>query len=625
MCGITGYYCPETVSSSSILPKMMAVIKHRGPDGEGTWIDEEENIAMGHLRLSIIDLEGGKQPFISPDQNYIITFNGEIYNYIELRQLLIHKGYGFKTHSDTEVLLKMYIEFGAEMLNMLNGMFAFSIYNKKDKTLFLARDHFGIKPLYYYKVNNFFAFASEIKSLLQHPKVKIEKNEAKIQEYLVLQMIIGKETLYDKIFKLEPATYLIVKDGIIVKEEQYWDLDYTVDYEKTEDQFSKELLLLIQSSVSMQLRSDVPVGSYLSGGLDSSIVSKLASSNYPNKINTFTGGFKLSEAYNETHYARIVAEKIKSIHHEVFPTAQDFIDNIESLIYQIDEPLAGPGLFPQYMVSKLAAKHVKVVLGGHGGDELFGGYARYGVAYLEECIKGSIFDTQNDDSHIVTLNSIIENLPSLKQYVPLIKSQFSSGLFDPMDQRYFRLISRSHNLSEIYKKDYLKSIEINNVFEHFSSVFNKPKTSSYFNKMTYYDTKTLLPALLHIEDRVSMAVSIESRVPLLDRRIAELAASIPPVMKFTKGKLKYMLLKSVGAVLPKQIVERKDKMGFPTPLNEWMKGPLKEYMMDTLLSNQSKQRGMYRIDQIEKQLKLNNKFSRDIWGVLNLELWQRNL
>tara|TARA_B100001029_G_scaffold178455_1_gene185263 strand:+ start:311 stop:2128 length:1818 start_codon:yes stop_codon:yes gene_type:complete len=601
---------------------MMNKLVHRGPDEDGFFVSEEDNIAFGHKRLSIIDIDGGKQPFISNDGNFIITYNGEIYNYIELRKLLLAKGYAFRTYSDTEVLLNMFIEFGFEMLNMLNGIFAFAIYNKISKKLFLGRDQFGVKPLYFFNEKNFFAFASEIKGLLAHPRVKFLINQDKLREYVVLQIPMGRDTFYNSISKLEPGHYMTVEMGKITSEKKYWDLDYNIDETKSEEEFSKELFLLLQNSTMLQVRSDVPIGSYLSGGIDSSIVSILTSNNYPDKIKTFSGGYKVSSDYDETNFANIVAKKIKSNHYEIFPTHQDFIDNFEKLVYHMDEPSGGPGIFSQYMVSKLASQHVKVVLGGHGGDELFGGYARYSIAYLEESIKGAILEN-NKQKYVVTLDSIIENLPSLKQYLPLIKRQFSNGLFDPMNKRYFNLINRSFHLRNLYTEEFVSSIQMDKIFSEFQNIFDKPNTSSLFNKMTYFDIKTLLPALLHIEDRVSMAVSIESRVPLLDTRIAELGASIPPIMKFSGGKLKYILIKSTQDILPKKIIDRKDKMGFPTPINDWMKGPLRDYVMDIFLSNKSRQRGIYKVENIEKQLNSEGKFTRDLWGLLNIELWHQ--
>ncbi|HNO26172.1 MAG TPA: asparagine synthase C-terminal domain-containing protein, partial [Leptospiraceae bacterium] len=254
---------------------------------------------------------------------------------------------------------------------------------------------------------------------------------------------------------------------------------------------------------------------------------------------------------------------------------------------------------------------------------IFGGYARYAVAYLEQCLKGAILETQEEENHVVTLNSILPNMPMLKQYLPMIRSQFNSGLFDPMDKRYFQLVNRSHQLREILSPALLGRISAEPVFEKFSSVFNHPGTKSYFNKMTYYDLKTLLPALLHVEDRMSMAVSIESRVPLLDKRIVEMAGKIPPTMKFAGGKTKQMLLHSVRNILPKEIIQRKDKMGFPTPLNEWLAGPLKEYALDTLTGKTARERGLWNTIKIEENIRKSERFSRDLWGALNMEVWFR--
>lgn len=621
MCGIVGFQGIANDSRLPIIKNMMKVIAHRGPDANGTEIID--NVTFGHQRLSIIDIEHGKQPMQSEDGRYTLILNGEIYNYLELRQQLIFKGYRFKTFSDTEVLLNLYIEYKSDVVNYLNGMFAFSVYDKLEKTLFLARDHFGIKPLYYSEGNGHFVFGSEIKALLQHPEVEARPDQDSLYEYLTFQMVLKKHTLFNKIHKLEPATYILVKDSKIIEKKNYWNLSYEVDHDKTAEQFNDELLLLLENSMSIQVRSDVPVGAYLSGGLDSSTVAVLASKSYPGEMKTFTGGFKDSKLYDESNYARIVSDYISSDHHEIFPDSKSFQDTFEKLVYHMDEPSAGPGIFPQYMVSKLASEHVKVVLGGQGGDEIFGGYARYAVAYLEQCIKGAIFETQEEGQHVVTLNSIIPNLSMLKQYVPLIKAQFSNGLFDSMDKRYYQMIDRSPSLSKLYQSDFLNQRKEDQIFDKFSQVFNKIDSPSYFNKMTNYDMKTLLPALLHVEDRVSMAVSLESRVPLLDKRIAELSAKMPPKMKFAGGKTKYMLHKTVKNVLPKQVIERKDKMGFPVPLNEWMAGPLKEYVLDIFSSQKAKERGLYKVDALTDHIHNAGKFNRDLWGALNLELWHQ--
>lgn len=619
MCGIVGFYTQSEINTSGTIESMMKSIQHRGPDGYGTYFDNK--LTLGHRRLSIIDIENGAQPMKSSNENLVIVFNGEIYNYLELRQQLIAKGCAFNTFSDTEVLLNMYQEFGEDCLNYLNGMFAFVIYDKAEDILFVARDHFGIKPFYYFLDDEKFVFASEIKALLEYPGIDAIADEFSLNEYVTFQMTLKKHTMFKDIHKLPPASFMVLRNGKIESKGEYWNFDFRIDDSKSEEEYQRELLVLLENSLSIQIRSDVPVGAYLSGGLDSSIVATLASKSYISNIHTFTGGFHLSADYDETKYARCVSDHIHSIHHEIFPEHTDFLKVFEKLVYHMDEPGGGPGLFPQFMVSKMASEHVKVVLGGQGGDEVFGGYARYAVAYLEQCLKGAIFETQEEGNHLVTLHSIINNLPILKKYVPMMRSQFSEGLFDTMESRYFRLINRSLRLHEIYSQEFLNSHSQEVLFDKYLQVFNNPDTKSYFNKMTHYDLKTLLPTLLQIEDRVSMAVSLESRVPLLDKRIVELAAKMPPSFKFAGGKTKYMLLQSVRNILPAQVVNRKDKMGFPTPLNEWIAGPLKEYALDILLSQKARNRGFSDPSKVENALHKNNKFNRDMWGLLNLEVW----
>ncbi len=620
MCGIVGFYSSRN-DKESIIYEQLKTLYHRGPDDQRIYLDK--NIAFGHTRLAIIDINHAQQPMKSFDDRYILIFNGEIYNYLELRQHLVSKGMKFKTHSDTEVLLNMYILYGKDCVSKLNGMFAFAIYDKQKDSIFLARDHFGIKPLYYTYKNNDFIFASEIKAILKYPEIKVEVDMKSMNEYLTFQVMLKKHTLFKNIHTLEPATYMIIEKGKVKEKNKYWEFDYEIDDNKTEEQYSSELLHLLENSLNIQTRSDVPVGAYLSGGIDSSLVSTLASKNYFGSFQTFSGGFKDSKDFDETEYAKIVHKSIDSIHHEIFPTSKDFLENFEDIIYHMDYPEAGPGVFSQYMVSKLASEHVKVVLGGQGGDEIFGGYTRYAIAYLEQALKGAIFETSEEGKHLVTLQSIIPNMSQLKNYVPLLKEQFKDGLFDPMDERYYRMMNRSHNLDKIYNKEFLKTFENEQLLDKFKQVFNHPNTKSYFNKMTHFDLKTLLPALLHVEDRMSMAVSIESRVPILDYRIIELASKMPPSMKFSGGKTKAMLIKSVKNILPKEIINRKDKMGFPTPINNWLAGDLKEYALDILTSQKARQRNYLDTEAIEKQINKSGKFSRDLWGALNLEMWHR--
>ena len=623
MCGICGIVGAQSAQTEilSVVQNMMEKLAHRGPDDEG--LEATENFVFGHRRLSIIDLEHGSQPMTSPDGNLVLVYNGEIYNYIELRQELTRKGVRFRTFSDTEVILHLYQTYGFKCLQKLNGMFAFAIYDKSKQTFFAARDPFGIKPFYYARLpGEEFIFASEIKALFCHEKIRPRLNPEALNEYLTFQFCLGEKTLFKDIYKLEPGHYLIKnRHDEKPKVEKYWDLSYEIDTHHTKEYFIDKLQLLLQDSIRWQLRSDVPIGGYLSGGLDSSTIVTLASLQYENGFKCFTGKFNDGPSYDESDYARIVAADSQCEYHEIIPTPDDFINNIQRLIYYMDEPAAGPGIFPQYLVSKLAKEHVTVVLGGQGGDEIFGGYARYLVAYLEQCLKGGIFETQEEGKFVVTLESIIPNLPLLKQYVPLLKSFWKEELFAPMDVRYFRLIDRSQDLKYILHPDIWYEYNQQNVFESFQKVFNDPQTRSYLNKMTHFDQKTLLPALLQVEDRVSMAVSLESRVPLLDIRIAQLVASMPPTIKFEGGQTKYILKKAVEELVPKTILDRKDKMGFPVPLMEWFNDPIKDFVMDILFSAKTKERGFFNTGGLKYLLNNQTQFGRQLWGALCLELW----
>lgn len=625
MCGICGVVGSSLLppANQSIVRKMMDTLQHRGPDSQG--FVSGEHFIFGHKRLAIIDLEYGIQPMQSDDQRVTLIYNGEIYNYLELRQSLIRQGVRFKTFSDTEVLLRLYETKGPDCVKQLNGMFAFAIFDSRNNIFFAARDHFGIKPFYYSILQNGdLVFASEIKALLQHPAIEAELDRQALHQYVTFQFCLNSNTLFKNVNKLEPAHCLLwTLDKNAPALTQYWNLDYQVDIYHTEEYFLDNLLLTLENSIQIQLRSDVPVGAYLSGGLDSSSVTSLAASKYGNRFRCFTGKFAEGPEYDESHYARSVAETKECEYYEVIPSAQDFIDLISKLIYHMDEPAAGPGLFPQYVVSRLAKEHVTVVLGGQGGDEFFGGYARYLMAYLEQCLKGAIFETQEEGRYIVTLESIIPNLPLIQQYVPMLKMFWREGLFEPMDQRYFRLIDRSHDLKRVLCPEMWSEAEYNSVFEQFREIFNTPPIGSYINKMLSFDQRTLLPALLQVEDRMSMAVSLESRVPLLDFRIAELLARMPPAFKFKGGQTKYALRQIMRSFLPATVLERKDKMGFPVPLKEWWDGPLKEFVRDILLGKTCSERGIFQRRGLEAVLKKEGRYGRQIWGALCLELWHR--
>lgn len=625
MCGICGIYHLDLSRDvlESEIKSMAHTMKHRGPDDEGVFLDG--NLGLGHQRLSIIDLtSAAKQPMRSEDGRYWIVYNGEVYNYLELRQQLIGRGHQFQSHSDTEVVLHLFEEEGPDCVHKLNGMFAFAIWDKKDKTLFAARDRFGIKPFYFVYSGKTFLFASEIKSLLAAEVLEPALDHDGLADYLTFQFCLGEKTLFKNVRKLLPGHTLLLRPNGSLTLKKYWELDFNIDTDHTDEYFEQSLLRYLEDSIRIQLRADVPLGAHLSGGLDSSTVTCLASSLLDNPMHTFSGGFVDGPEYDETEYARIVAEAVNSIHHEVFPTADDFVNIMPHLIYHLDEPTAGPGLFPSYFVSKMASQNVKVVLGGQGGDEIFGGYTRYLIAYLEECIKGGIEGTQEEKKYVVDFYSILPNLTELDGYQPLLRYFFQEGLFESSDRRYFRLIDRSNGLRDLVSTGLFEGENGYQPFDAFIDIFNDGECHSLINKMTRFDLKTLLPALLHVEDRMSMAVSIESRVPLLDYRIAELVASMPPMIKYRGGRSKHIFRQVVQHLVPEGIFNRKDKMGFPVPLSEWYRqGPVREFVRDTLLGNQAKTRGFIKSEDVEKRLDQERTYGRGIWGLLSLELWMQ--
>lgn len=621
MCGFTGIINRDrALIHAEVLDEMAATIKHRGPDDYGTFI--HENVGLAFQRLSIIDLDSGHQPMTR--DGVTVVFNGEIYNYIELRDGLKKRGHKFRTTSDTEVLLAMYTEYGRGMLEQLNGMFAFLLFDEKEHKLFGARDHFGIKPLYYYVNSRLLLFASEIKALLAHPEVVAEVNQEGVQDYLTFQFTMGGHTLFRDIYKVLPGSWFEVDlVNNTMRQQSYWEPDFTVDRYHTEAYFTDTLRDLLEDTIQKQLRSDVPVGTYLSGGMDSSLVTVLSSRYAHYQIQSFTGGFKEGNAFDETGYAREAAGFSGANLLAVYPVEDDFIENLPRLIYHMDEPGAGPGLFPQYMVSKKASEHVKVMLGGQGGDEIFGGYARYVVAYLEQAIKGAIFESNEEGEHIVSLNSILPNLPYIRKYIPMMKDFWRRGAFEEMDKRYFHLLDRSGAHGQIFDRGYLEQFDKRNVYRRFQRIFNHSDTLSYYNKMTHFDMFGSLPALLQVEDRVSMAVSIESRVPLLDRRIVDLVSRMPAVMKFKGAEMKYLLKKAIRDVMPPVIMDRKDKMGFPVPLQMWMKGRTGDFIREILLSQRTRDRGIFDTDSLKNLIDSERPFGRGIWGAISLELWYR--
>ena len=367
----------------------------------------------------------------------------------------------------------------------------------------------------------------------------------------------------------------------------------------------------------------MPLGAHLSGGTDSSVVVGLARQLLPEgqPLHTFTGAFEDGPAFDERRYSRLVAERHGAIAHEIVMGPGDFADAIERVIWHMDEPAAGPGVFPQFMVSRLASEHVKVVLGGQGGDELFIGYARYLVAYLEECLKGAIEDTAARPGYVATLASIVPNLPSLQNYIPMLRGFWQRGAFGEPARRYFALMDRFGGAAPLLEPGL--AIDGEATFDEFRGVFDVHGAASMINRILYFDVKTHLQSLLHVEDRTSMAWGLESRVPLLDHRLVELMASVTPRLKFQDGRLKHMFLQAIDGLLPAEIRDRRDKMGFPVPLPAWARGPLRDFLHDVLGSRRARERGVFRTDAMLDSMANEGAFGRTTWGALCLELWFR--
>lgn len=620
MCSIAGMINIKSEKISGIENKLNVMNDlqgHRGPDGRGIWAHDNGFVGLAHTRLAIIDTtDNGHQPMRDDNGNWI-CFNGEIYNYIELKEEI---GGKYNTSSDTEVILKAYQKWGTDCVNHFLGMFSFAIWDEKKHTLFCARDAFGIKPFYYYFDGNIFYFSSEIKALLPFLP-SIETDLDAFNDYLVFQFCMDGKTLFKGVKELMPAhSVCISEDNVDIN--RYWQVYYNPDMDHTEKYFSEKLEEYFYDSIKYHIRSDVPVGGYVSGGVDSSITASMASDMLNGNFEGFTGKFDIGDEYDESKYAQIVANKKGFILHQVNITAQDFIDNIEKVIYHLDVPIAGPGSFSQYMVSQLASKHRKVVLGGQGGDEIFGGYTRYLVAYFEQCIKGAIDGTMDSGKFVVTYQSIIPNLVSLKNYKPMIKQFWSDGLFEPSHTRYYKLINRAPQMEDCIYRENMSSYNPYSSYERLFVADNVDK-KSYLDRMTHFDLKTLLPALLQVEDRMSMAHGIESRVPFLDKKLVEFVATMPANVKIKDGNLKYILREGMKKYVPEEIMNRKDKMGFPTPFTKWAKNETKDFIFDILSTQKAYGRELINNRKVVEKIDSESSFSRNLWGFFCLELWQR--
>lgn len=617
MCGITGRinFNKTDIILHSELKAMSDSIQHRGPDDEGFYINE--NIGLGFRRLSIIDLSTGHQPLTNEDESIWIIFNGEIYNFLELRNSLIKQGHIFKTKTDTETIIHLYEQYGSDCLQYLRGMFAFAIWDNNKQELFCARDRFGIKPFYYYTDNKKFVFGSEIKAIVKSSNIDKTLSLDAIDSYFAFGYISGDLSIYKQVKKLQPAHYLQVSLNRTpkIKITRYWDIHFEPDYSKTESQWKAELEECFSETVKMHMISDVPLGAFLSGGIDSSSVVAMMAKNSTQAIKTFSIGFNEQE-YNELTYAREIAAKYGCDHHELIVEPES-ISLLPKLISSFDEPFADSSAIPTYYVSKLARESVKVVLSGDGGDELFAGYSIYkglnkihsypfnfNSSVLSNLIWGTIHKiTPQHFKYEQTLYFLSKKKEYLSAYISIWKKHERMKLF-----RNTEIIDRASS-SESYKEHLLKL----------------GANLDYITNMQNLDMKTyMVDDILTKVDRTSMINSIEARVPILDHKFAELSFKIPWNLKLKEGDQKYIFKQAMTPNLTPNILNHR-KQGFGIPLKYWFKDDLKQYTKDTLLSANPQISNFLDKKYIQKILLKNHSNNRDfsskIWTMIVFEEW----
>jgi asparagine synthase (glutamine-hydrolysing) len=623
MCGICGklYYDPVAQVSPDLLQRMMDVISHRGPDGQGKYLSGP--VGLGHRRLAIIDLHTGAQPMTNEDGTVWIVFNGEIYNFPELRRELLAKGHIFSSTTDTEVIIHLYEEYGVDCLSRLRGMFAFALWDKKDRALFLARDRVGIKPLYYADTGAALLFASEIKSLLVDPDCRREVDPQMVDRFLTFLYPAGRETLFKGILKLDPGHYLLVKNGSVTCR-KYWDLHFKRNESLTDfNDAADELHELVSKTVKEHMISDVPVGILLSGGVDSTAILSCAVQETQKKIKTFTVGFEGEDFADERPFARLAAERFGTDHHEITLLPEQFSSFLPSYVWHMEEPVCEAPAIALYYVSKLARQHVKVLLSGEGGDEAFGGYSNYRNLLLLEKVKSLAGPLKGALAHCINGASRINGFGRIRKYSDLIRP-------DLADYYYSRTASPfsyfNRHRSSLYTENLLAATSTERSTEVIRELFQNVVGRPLLDQMLYVDTKTWLPDDLLIKaDKITMANSLELRVPLLDHVVLEFAAGLPPEYKVRGLSTKRIFKRAFARVIPKPILKRK-KTGFPVPLQKWLQHDLRDYAHDILLSTRASDRGYFRKTEMEKLLKEGSGEAaptKEIFSLLTLELWHR--
>lgn len=621
MCGITGFIdkeISERASCEALLDSMCRVIAYRGPDEQGMAV--EGRAALGMRRLSIIDLKGGQQPIYNTDGSKLIVFNGEIYNYRELRLDLESRGYKFKTNSDTETIIHAYDAFGTDCVKRLRGMFAFAIWDKKEESLFIARDRVGKKPLFYSltPAGNF-VFGSELKTLLTHGEISREIDYAALDSYLTFGYVPEEFCIFKEARKLAPGHFLLFKNGR-VETVKYWDFDYSgAANVRSEEEWAETLREKVREAVRVRLISEVPLGAFLSGGVDSSSIVGLMSQILDKPVKTFSIGFN-EDSFNELKYARIAAKHFNTEHHE-FTLTPDFVEVVDDLVWHFDEPFSDSSALPTYMVSKMARDYVTVVLSGDGGDELFAGYTRYVVdrerSGLEKLPAGF-------------RRGVLEPLSHALPHGARGKNFLYNASLDQTD-RYIDSVSQFNRQRRnyLYSGDFLG--KLNGSLGRGEALFQKLAGSvtagEQIDRLLYLDSKTYLPGdILTKVDRMSMAASLEARVPLLDHELIEFVAGIPAGLKLKGLETKYIFKKAMENIVPREILYR-EKQGFGVPIGEWINAQLKERIYSDLTDRKTVERGYFDLKYIDTLLDEHRRGRRDhshaVWVLWMLELWHR--
>lgn len=623
MCGIAGIAChdPAAKLDPACIEQMCAVMEHRGPDDAGTFI--EPGIALGHRRLSIIDLQGGAQPMANEDGLIQIVFNGEIYNFKQLRAELETAGHVFRTCSDTETIVHLYEEHGDDCVNHLRGMFAFALWDRPRRRLLLARDRLGQKPLYYCDDGDRLIFASEMKAILQVPGVRREVAPEAIDAFLTYQYVPHPGTIFKGICKLPPAHILVYQDGS-TRTSPYWELEFQPDPRLTVPEIKECLVAILDEATRLRMMSDVPLGAFLSGGIDSSITVALMARNSSEPVKTFSIGFE-EQDYSEVAYARQVAERYHTEHHE-FTVKPEAADVLPKLAWHYDEPFADASALPTYYVAKVTSQHVKVALSGDGGDENFGGYLRYQRLQLAALAAGTLGRVLG----IARAPAPASRPPGASRGMPWerLRRCAVSFLCDPRESYLRTVCMLDHGLrSFLYTPGFTEQVGAVRPESFVLDAFNRFPGDSVVGAATAVDICSYLPcAILAKVDIASMANSLEVRSPFLDHKLVEFAARIPTRLKLRFFQGKHILKETFRDLLPATILRRR-KMGFGIPIHRWLSHDLYDFLVEQLLSRRALSRGYFRPEAVRaliqehREGRVNHGYH--LWPLLMLELWHR--